>query len=103
MKVCWVADKAKASSFMRGVKFCGHVLGGGKRSPAPGKLAAVQKWPLPPTVTALRGFLGLCNYYCRYEPMFTNLAAGTASTCSTSDTCFNSKTGNAGSYKHHIA
>ena len=55
----WVADQAKARLFMRRVEFVGHVLGEGKRTPAPGKLTAVQKWKLPPNVSALRGFLGL--------------------------------------------
>jgi len=35
----------------------------------------VQKWQLPPNVTALRGFLGLCNYYSGYVRMFAELAA----------------------------
>ena len=71
----WVADKAKAKLIMRSVEFCGHVLGGGKRTPAPGKLAAVQHWKPPPTVTALRAFLGLCNYYAAYVRMFAEFAA----------------------------
>ena len=71
----WVADSAKARLFMRRVEFCGHVLGGGKRTPAPGKLAAVQHWQVPTTVTALRAFLGLCNYYAGYVRMFADLAA----------------------------
>ena len=71
----WVADKAKARLMMRRVEFVGHVLGGGKRTPAPGKLAAVQRWTLPENVTALRGFLGLCNYYAGYVRMFAELAA----------------------------
>ena len=71
----WVADQAKARLFMRRVEFVGHVLGGGRRTPAPGKLTAVQKWQLPPNVSALRGFLGLCNYYSGYVRMFAELAA----------------------------
>ena len=71
----WVADKAKAKLIMRSVEFCGHVLRGGKRTPAPGKLAAVQQWKTPPTVTALRAFLGLCNYYAAYVRMFAEFAA----------------------------
>ncbi len=47
--------------FMRQVVFVGHVLGGGVRRPAPGKLAAVQMLQVPETVSALRAFLVLCN------------------------------------------
>jgi hypothetical protein len=71
----WVADKSKARLFMKRVEFCGHVLGGGKRTPAPGKLGAVQHWQPPPNVSALRAFLGLCNYYASYVRMFADLAA----------------------------
>ena len=71
----WVADKTKARLLMRRVEFCGHLLGGGKRVPAPGKLSAVQRWTPPPTVTALRAFLGLCNYYAAYVRMFAEYAA----------------------------
>lgn len=71
----WVADKDKARLLMSRVEFCGHLLGGGKRTPAPGKLSAVQHWQPPPTITALRAFLGLCNYYASYVRMFAQLAA----------------------------
>ena len=56
-----VANKKKCRYFVREVEFCGHILGGGKRRPAPGKLMALEKWEEPKTVTALRGFLGFTN------------------------------------------
>jgi hypothetical protein len=71
----WVSDKAKVHLFMKRVEFVGHILGGGRRTPAPGKLAAVQQWQPPPNVSSLRGFLGLCNYYAGYVRMFAELAA----------------------------
>jgi hypothetical protein len=70
-----VADPKKVHLFMREVEFCGHILREGRRSPAPGKLLAIQKWELPQTVTALRGFLGLTNYYSCYVPNYSDLAA----------------------------
>jgi hypothetical protein len=70
-----VSDPAKVKLFMRRVEFVGHVLGGGRRTPAPGKLAAVQKWQLPQNVSSLRAFLGLCNYYSGYVRMFAEYAA----------------------------
>ena len=69
-----VADGKKCKLFVREVEFCGHVLSGGIRKPAPGKLAAVQLWGPPPTVTALRSFLGVINYYSSYVPRFAELA-----------------------------
>jgi hypothetical protein len=68
-------DKKKCDLFVREVEICGHVLGGGFRRPSPGKLMAVQKWGPPPTITALRGFLGVCNYYSSYVPAFAHSAA----------------------------
>ena len=69
-----VADPRKAHLFMREVEFCGHVLREGKRTPAPGKLAALQKWERPRTITQLRGFLGLANYYSQYVTNYASLA-----------------------------
>ena len=37
------ASLRKAQFFVKEVEFCGHLLAGGKRHPAKGKLAAVQK------------------------------------------------------------
>ena len=69
-----VADK-KIEWFVTHVTFCGHVLGGGERRPAPGKLKALQKWEPPTTVTALRGFLGFTNYYATYCPGYGEIVA----------------------------
>ena len=71
----WVSDPKKVKLFMRRVEFVGHVLGGGRRMPAPGKLAAVQKWQIPQNVSSLRAFLGMCNYYSGYVRMFAEFAA----------------------------
>jgi hypothetical protein len=70
-----VADWKKVRLFMREVEFCGHVLREGRRGPAPGKLLSIQGWELPKTVTQLRGFLGLTNYYSCYVPSYAQLAA----------------------------
>ena len=70
-----VADWEKARLYMREVEFCGHILREGRRGPAPGKLLSIQGWELPKTVTALRGFLGLTNYYSCYVKDYANLAA----------------------------
>ena len=68
-------DPKKAHLFMKEVEFCGHILREGRRSPAPGKLRAIQKWERPKTISQLRGFLGLTNYYSGYVRGYANLAA----------------------------
>ena len=65
----------KPQLFMRTVQFCGHVLVEGRRYPAPDKLAPIKDWELPRTATALRGFLGLTNYYSSYVPHYAEYAA----------------------------
>ena len=62
----FVASINKCQFFVPEVEFCGHILGGGTRRPAPGKLRAIENWELPKTVTALRAFLGFTNYYSTY-------------------------------------
>ena len=67
-------DQKKAHLFMREVEFCGHVLREGKKVPSPGKLSSIQKWELPQTISQLRGFLGLANYYSVYVRNYAQLA-----------------------------
>ena len=69
-----VVDFHKVHLFVQEVEFCGHVLKQGRRGPAPGKLLSIQGWELPKTVTQLRGFLGLTNYYSCYVPNYAELA-----------------------------
>ena len=57
--VDFVASGPKSTFFIKEVEFCGregdHTL--------PGRLLCFEKWELPKTITALRSFLGFCNYY----------------------------------------
>ena len=69
-----LVNPEKVKLFMREVEFCGHILKEVKRSPAPGKLMALQKWELPRVVTQLRGFLGLTNYYSGYVKGYAEMA-----------------------------
>ena len=70
-----MADIRKCKFFEEEVEFCGAVLGHGTRRPAPGKLAAIQKWPLPGTITEMRAFLGFTNYYAHYVPGYADIVA----------------------------
>ena len=69
-----IVNGKKVHLFLKKIEFCGHVLEQGRRSPAPGKLQCIQKWELPKTVTQLRGFLGLTNYYSGYVPHYAVFA-----------------------------
>ena len=71
-----IVCKAEKSHFFEDeVQFCGHILREGRRSPAPGKLLPIQGWELPQTVTELRGFLGLTNYFSEYVEHYADTAA----------------------------
>ena len=48
------------------VVFAGHVVGNRPRKPIPGKVAAIEQWEKPKTVSELRAYLGFCNYYSGY-------------------------------------
>ena len=70
-----VCKSQKSKFFQPEVEFCGHILREGRRSPAPGKLLPIKNWELPQTVTELRGFLGLTNYFSEYVEHYAESAA----------------------------
>ena len=65
----------KATIAVSEVVFAGHVVGNGQRKPIPGKVAAIEHWEKPKTVSELRAYLGFCNYYSGYIKMYAEHAA----------------------------
>ena len=57
------------------VKFLGAIISGETVTPDPKKVQAVRDWPIPDTRTALRGFLGLSNYFRRFIKGYAALCA----------------------------
>ena len=57
------------------VFFAGHVVGNGQQKPIPGKVAAIEHWQKPKTVSQLRAYLGFCNYYSGYIKMSAEYSA----------------------------
>ena len=51
-----VCGPKKGKIILQSVEFCGSVLKDGTRRPAPGKMAALQLWEKPKTITQLRAF-----------------------------------------------
>ena len=84
--------KPTSEVFQKEVIFCGHILRENRRSPAPGKLAPIQFWERPDTVTGLRAFLGLTNYFAEYVHHYADLAAPLSNKL-----CLNRKDGKKGS------
>ena len=57
------------------VKFLGFIIGDQSIKADPDKLKAVQDWPVPDTVTAVRGFLGLANYFRHFIKGYATISA----------------------------
>jgi len=56
------------------VKFIGHVLGSGTRSPVLDKVLAIKALPESHNKKMLRSFLGAMNFYRNYVPQYSQLA-----------------------------
>jgi hypothetical protein len=59
----------------RRMHYLGHTIADGVVSMDDDKISAVQAWPRPCFVKALRGFLGLTGYYCRFIANYGSIAA----------------------------
>ena len=69
-----VCKPTKASLLVKEVEFAGHVVGHGQCRPMPGKLASLHHWEKPGTISELRSFMGLSNYYSGNVRMYAELS-----------------------------
>ena len=58
-----VLKRSKCLFAQRNVAYLGHVITGSGVAMDESKIDAVKAWPIPKTIRALRGFLGLTGYY----------------------------------------
>ncbi|GFW63771.1 retrovirus-related Pol polyprotein from transposon 297 [Trichonephila clavipes] len=66
---------SKCKFVQQNVKFLGHIVGQGFRTPSEVKVQAVLEFPTPRTKTQIRAFLGLAGYYQKYINLFSVIAA----------------------------
>jgi len=69
-----VAKFSKCQFFLPSLKYLGHIISENGVSVDPSKVQVVQDWPLPKTLTDLRGFLGLTNYFRRFIHKYSEIA-----------------------------
>ncbi|GFV28747.1 retrovirus-related Pol polyprotein from transposon 297 [Trichonephila clavipes] len=66
---------SKCKFAQQNVKFLGHIVGQGFRTPSEIKVQAVLEFPTPRTKTQICAFLGLAGYYQKYINLFSVIAA----------------------------
>ncbi|GFW67375.1 retrovirus-related Pol polyprotein from transposon 297 [Trichonephila clavipes] len=75
MRAKLMIKPSKCKFAQQNVKFLGHIVGQGFRTPSEIKVQAVLEFPTPRTKTQIRAFLGLAGYYQKYINLFSVIAA----------------------------
>jgi len=66
---------SKCHMLQKSVAFLGYTVSGEGVSTDPEKIEAVKDWPTPSNLRQCRAFVGLCQYYRRFVPNFSAIAA----------------------------
>jgi hypothetical protein len=66
---------SKCTFFRTRMEFLGHIITRNGVEPDPSKIKAIEDWPTPRSVTDIRQFLGLANYYRRHVNKYAEMAA----------------------------
>ena len=55
--------------------YLGHIIGQDGVKVDMEKIIAILEWPHPKSLTELRGFIGICNYYRKFVKGFSQLTS----------------------------
>lgn len=64
----------KCSFFQEQTEYLGFIINEKGVKPDPKKVAAIRQLPAPTSVREIRGFIGMCSYYRRFIPNFSQIA-----------------------------
>jgi hypothetical protein len=68
------ANLEKCSFGMNRVKYLGYIVDENGVHVDLAKIQVIPNWPAPTTLTELRSFLGLSNFYCRFMLGFSHIS-----------------------------
>lgn len=69
-----ILNPDKCTFFGKQIKFLSHIVDATGFRPDPTNVAKVLEWPIPRTITELRGFLNLASHYRKYIRQFSDIA-----------------------------
>ncbi|XP_073152641.1 uncharacterized protein [Henckelia pumila] len=73
-KHSFYANRSKCSFGTTSINYLGHIVSATGVEPDPSKIEAITSWPLPTTLKALRGFLGLTGFYRKFVQSYAHIA-----------------------------
>lgn len=69
------ANPSKSEFGLTELEYVAHILGKEGIKVNPKKITAIQEWPKPTTVTAMRSFVGMTSYYRRFIRDYAKIAS----------------------------